>query len=87
MLAIGAKVTSHATQVPNPAPRLAPPARRQVAKPAPDLAELLDRARPLMPRGRGLLARELGCTEDKARKIIEALDREKQRPVALVREA
>jgi len=87
VLAIGARYTNHATQVPNPAPRLAPPARRQVAKPAPDLAELLDRARPLMPRGRGLLARELGCTEDKARKIIEALDREKQRPVALVREA
>ncbi len=91
VLAIGARYTGRTTpvrQVPAPAHRqVVTPARRQATKPAPDLDELVDRARPLMPLGRGSLARELGCTEDKARKIIAALDRERQRPVALLREA
>jgi len=91
VLAIGARYTGRIApvrQVPAPAHRqVVAPARRQATKPAPDLDELVDRARPLMPLGRGSLARKLGCTEDKARKIIAALDREKQRPVALLREA
>ena len=91
VLAIGARYTGRggpARQVPTPVRRQAvAPARRPTAKPALDLDELVDRARPLMPLGRGSLARRLGCTEDKARKIIAALDRERQRPVALLREA
>ena len=91
VLAIGARYTGRATPVhrtPAPAQRqVVTPARRQAAGTAPDLTELVDRARPLMPLGRGSLARKLGCTEDKARKIIAALDQERQRPVALLREA
>jgi len=90
VLAIGARYTGRIApvrQIPNPAPRQVAPARRQATKPAPDLDELVDRARPFMPLGRGSLARKLGCTEDKARKIIAALDKEGQRPVALLREA
>lgn len=91
VLAIGARYTGRpapARQVPTSAHRqVVTPARRQATRSAPDLTELIERARPLMPRGRGRLARELDCTEDKARKVIEALDQEKQRPVALVREA
>lgn len=83
VLAIGTRLASR----PAPARQVVTPAPRQPVKQAPDLAELVERARPLMPLGRGSLARELGCTEDKARKIIAALDRERQRPVALLREA
>ncbi len=76
-------VTSHRAS----APRQVTPPVQPASPVAPDLAELVVLARPLMPMGRGRLARELGCTADKARKVIEALSREQQCPVALVREA
>jgi hypothetical protein len=61
------------------------PARRQTSKQAPsqapDLAELIDRARPLMPVGRTVLARQLGVSTHWARRVIEALEAE--RPAGL----
>ena len=89
VLAIGARYTGRVApvrQVPAPAHhQVVTPARRQAVGTAPGLAELIERARALMPIGRGRLARELGCTQDRARKVIEALDRDGQHGAPVLR--
>jgi hypothetical protein len=70
-----------------PAPRQSKAVtKRQPVKQAPDLAELTERARSLMPLGRIALARELGCSTHWARRVLEALDNERP-AVALLKEA
>ncbi len=60
---------------PAPAPRQVPPGR-QVPSATPDLAALVERARPLMPLGRGEMAKALGVKPHWARRVIETLNAE-----------
>lgn len=83
--------THYGAALPADQPRQVAPAPRQVHQPvarqvAPDLAQLVERARPLMPIGRGRLAQKLGTTEHWARKALEALETEPPR-LAAVKEA
>lgn len=43
-----------------------------------ELVALVDQARPLMPAGRAVVARELGCSDHKARQVLAALKEERQ---------
>lgn len=89
--AVASPPARHVAALPADQPRQVAPAPHQVHQPvprqlAPDLAQLVERARPLLPIGRGLLAQKLGITEHWARKALEALDTEPPR-LAAVREA
>jgi len=84
VLAIGARYTGRtapARQVPNPAPRqVVTPARRQATGTAPDLDELVERARtlPNLPKlGRGQLAKELDCSTHWSREVLAVLATER----------
>ncbi len=56
-----------------PAPRQVP-LGRQTPSATPDLAALVERARPLMPFGRGELAKALDVKPHWARRVIETLN-------------
>ncbi len=58
-----------------PAPRQVPPGALAPSA-TPDLAALVDRARPLMPMGRGELAKALDVKPHWARRVIETLNAE-----------
>lgn len=64
-----------ASDEPAPEPLQLTPAQRPPAG-APDLAELAERARPLMPLGRGALAEALGVKPHWARRVIDTLNTE-----------
>ncbi len=60
---------------PAPGPRQVPPGRLAPST-APALAALVERARPLMPLGRGELAKTLDVKPHWARRVIETLNAE-----------
>ena len=63
----------------SPPAELAPAPRQLAPAPprTPDLAALVERARPLMPLGRGELAKALGVTPHWARRVLDELGRER----------